>query len=68
MHGQNHTDSPLFKFHPSKCYCIHIRENNEEEFTYSMTEDGNKFDVTKVNDMKDIGVTLEIELKFEQQN
>ena len=40
------------KFHPSKCYCINIGKKNDEviTFKYSMTEDGNKFDMTRVNE------------------
>ena len=36
-----------------------------------MIEDGKKFDVTKVSEMKDIGVIVDSELKFDklkQQN
>ena len=51
------SDRWLLKFHPSKCYYITIGQHNEEEFTYSMIEDGKKFDMTKVSEMKDIGVT-----------
>ena len=56
----------LLKFHPSKCYYITIGQHNEEEFTYSMIEDGKKFDMTKVSEMKDIGVTVDSELKFDK--
>ena len=31
-----------------------------------MTEDDNKFDMTKVNEMKDIGVIVDSELKFDK--
>ena len=31
-----------------------------------MTEDGNKFDMTRVNEMKDIGVIVDSELKFDR--
>ena len=41
-------------------------EYDEEEFTYSMIEDGKKFDMTKVSEMKDIGVTVDSELKFDK--
>ena len=60
------SDRWLLKFHPSKCYYITIGQHNEEEFTYSMIEDGKKFDMTKVSEMKDIGVTVDSELKFDK--
>ena len=41
-------------------------EYDEEKFTYSMIEDGKKFDMTKVSEMKDIGVTVDWELKFDK--
>ena len=31
-----------------------------------MTEDGNKFDMTRVNEMKDIRVIVDSELKFDK--
>ena len=31
-----------------------------------MIEDGKKFDMTKVSEMKDIGVTVDSELKFDK--
>ena len=42
------SDRWLLKFHPSKCYCINIGKKNDDviTFKYSMTEDGNKFDMT----------------------
>ena len=58
--------SMALKFHPSKCYYITIGQHNEEEFTYSMIEDGKKFDMTKVSEMKDIGVIVDSELKFDK--
>ena len=60
------SDRWLLKFHPSKCYYITIGQHNEEEFTYSMIEDGKKFDMTKVSEMKDIGVIVDSELKFDK--
>ena len=33
-----------------------------------MIEDGKKFDMTKVSEMKDIGVTVDSELKFDKHN
>ena len=60
------SDRWLLKFHPSKCYYITIGQHNEEGFTYSMIEDGKKFDMTKVSEMKDIGVTVDSELKFDK--
>ena len=60
------SDRWLLKFHPSKCYYITIGQHNEEEFTYSMIEDGKKFDMTKVSEMKDIGVIVDLELKFDK--
>ena len=62
------SDRWLLKFHPSKCYCINIGKKNDDviTFKYSMTEDGNKFDMTRVNEMKDIGVIVDSELKFDR--
>ena len=59
------SDRWLLKFHPSKCYYITIGQHNEEEFTYSMIENGKKFDMTKVSEMKDIGVIVDSESKFD---
>ena len=47
-------------------FYITIGQHNEEEFTYSMIEDGKKFDMTKVSEMKDIGVIVDLELKFDK--
>ena len=60
------SDRRLIKFHPSKCYYITIGKHNEEKFTYSMIEDCKKFDMTKVSEMKDIGVIVDSELKFDK--
>ena len=62
------SDRWLLKFHPSKCYCINIGKKNDDviTFKYSMTEDGNKFDMTRVNEIKYIGVIVDSELKFDK--
>ena len=62
------SDRWLLQFHPSKCCYITIGQHNEEEFTYSigLIEDGKKFDMTKVSEMKDIGVIVDSELKFDK--
>ena len=49
-------------------YVFNISKQNYEaiSFKYSMTEDGNKFDMARVNEMKDIGVIVDSELKFDK--
>ena len=46
---------------------VNIGKKNDDviTFKYSLTEDGNKFDMTRVNEIKDIGVIVDSELKFD---
>ena len=49
-----------------KLWNIGKKNDDVITFKYSMTEDGNKFDMTRVNEMKDIGVIVDSGLKFDK--
>ena len=56
----------LLKFHPKKCYSITIGKKEDNDYTYRITDNGTKYDITQINDMKDIGVIIDSDLKFEK--
>ncbi len=61
------SDIWLLNFHPDKCFSLTIGSlETSEHFTYNMIKDGNKHNLTQVDDMKDIGVTIDTQLKFEK--
>ena len=60
-------DQWLLKFHPKKCYSITIGKKEDNDHTYCITDNGTKYDMTQINDMKDIGVIIDSDLKFENQ-
>ena len=61
------SDQWLLKFHPKKCYSITIGKKEDNDYTYCITDNGTKYDMTQINDMKDIGVIIDSDLKFEKQ-
>ena len=56
----------LLKFHPKKCYSITIGKKEDDDYTYCITDNGTKYDMTQIDDMKDIGVIIDSDLKFEK--
>ena len=52
----------LLKFHPEKCKYMNITRTNEGNREYQLLDQN----VTKVNEEKDIGVTLDTLLSFEK--
>ena len=60
------SDQWLLKFHPKKCYSITIGKKEDNDYTYCITDNGTKYDMTQINDMKDIGVIIDSDLKFEK--
>ena len=70
------SDQWPLKFHPKKCYSITKfgkKENNHNDYSiiiihirYCITDNGTKYDMTQINDMKDIGVIIDSDLKFEK--
>ena len=60
------SDLWLLKFHPEKCCSLTIGKQYEDQFAYHMMIDKRKTFMTKVEDIKDIGVTIDCQLKFEK--
>ena len=60
------SDLWLLKFHPEKCFSLTIGKQDEDQFAYHMMIDKTKTFMTKVEDIKDIGVTIDCHLKFEK--
>ena len=60
------SDLWLLKFHPEKCFSLTIGKQDEGQFAYHMMIDKTKTFMTKVEDIKDIGVTIDCHLKFEK--
>ena len=60
------SDQWLLKFHPKKCYSITIGKKEDNDYIYCITDNGTKYDMTQINDMKDIGVIIDSDLKFEK--
>ena len=60
------SDQWFLKFHPKKCYSITIGKKEDNDYTYCITDNGTKYDMTQINDMKDIGVIIDSDLKFEK--
>ena len=60
-------DEWLLKFHPNKCYSITIGKKKEDkDHTYHILDKGTKYNMAQINDMKDIGVIMDSDLKFEK--
>ena len=59
------SDLWLLNFHPEKCFSLTIGKQDEHQFTYHMMIDKTKIFMTKVEDIKDIRVTIDCQLKFE---
>ena len=53
------SDLWLLKFHPEKCFSLTIGIQDEDQFAYHMMIDKTKTFMTKVEVIKDIGVTIE---------
>ena len=60
------SDLWLLKFHTEKCFSLTIGKQDEDQFAYHMMIDKTKTFMTKVEDIKDIGVTIDCHLKFEK--
>ena len=59
----------LLRFHPDKCVVMNIRtkqSRNTEERNYYMMKDNDKCNLRKVEQEKDIGVTIDQHLSFDQ--
>ena len=41
-------------------------KKEDNAHTYCITDNGTKYDMTQINDMKDIGVIIDSDLKFEK--
>ena len=60
------SDLWLLKFHPEKCFSLTMGKQDEDQFAYHMMIDKTKTFMTKVENIKDIGVTIDCHLKFEK--
>ena len=60
------SDEWLLKFHPNKCYSITIGKKEDKDHTYHISDKGTKYNMAQINDMKDIGVIMDSDLKFEK--
>ena len=58
------SDLWLLKFHPDKCFSITIGNKYEYDFEYCITVDNQTYEMSKVEEIKDIGVIIDSELKF----
>ena len=56
----------LLKFHPEKCFHLTIGKNEGHESNYHMIIDNVKHDMTHIEEIKDIGVVVDNNLKFEK--
>ena len=56
----------LLKFHPEKCFNLTIGIGEGEESSYHMMIDNVKHKMTKIEEIKDIGVIIDSNLKFEK--
>ena len=43
------SDQWLLKFHPKKCYSITIGKKEDNDYTYCITDNGTKYDMTQIN-------------------
>lgn len=59
------SDIWLLKFHPDKCFNLTIGKNDTDENIYHIRSQNENHSMTKVDNIKDIGVTVDAELKFE---
>ena len=57
------SDEWFLKFHPNKCYSITIRKKEDKDHTYHISDKGTKYNMAQINDMKDIGVIMDSDLK-----
>ena len=48
------SDQWLFKFYPKKCYSITIGKKEDNNHIILYYRNGTKYDMTRINDMKDI--------------
>ncbi len=53
------------RFHPQKCKVMHIGRDTEE-YPYTMSADGRACKLEHINEEKDLGVTVDNSLSFEQ--
>ena len=60
------SDEWLLKFHQNKCYSITIGKKEDKDHTYHISDKGTKYNMAQINDMKDIGVIMDSDLKFEK--
>ena len=60
------SDLWLLKFHPDKCFRITIGKKKEYEFEYYITVENKLHEMSKVDEIRDIGVIIDSELKFEK--
>ena len=60
------SDVWLLKFHPEKCFHLTIGKNEAHESNYHMIIDNVKHDMTHIEQIKDIGVVVDKNLKFEK--
>ena len=56
----------LLKFHPEKCFNLTIGIREGEESSYHMMIDNVKHEMTKIEEIKDIGVIMDSNLKFKK--
>ena len=52
------SDIWLLKFHPDKCFSITIGNKYEYDFEYCITVDNQTYEMSKVEEIKDIGVII----------
>ena len=62
------SDVWLLKFHPEKCFHLTIGKNKGHKSNYHMIIDNVKHDddMTQIEEIKDIGVVVDKNLKFEK--
>ena len=60
------SDKWLLKFHPDKCFCLTIGKEEVADFSYNITSDNKVYNMKNVDKMKDIGVIMDDELKFDK--
>ena len=60
------SDLWLLKFHPDKCFRITIGKKKDYEFEYHITVENKLHEMSKVDEIRDIGVIIDSELKFEK--
>ena len=59
-------DFDSLKAWSDECYSITIGKKEDKEHTYHISDKGTKYNMAQIHDMKDIGVIIDSDLKFEK--